>query len=207
MLQMGLHNQNTRFPKVILFLLSMAPFFVILGLMTMDIPICWDKDAHFIGWDNLWRNTRMGIVIILISMAVEYAIFYLFKHVCNSESGEQSEKVVWLKDRNYELVSFVTSVFLPLIGFQYNQLNHWIVTILIVILIGYIFCSSDCYFTNPTLAIFGYRLYDVQLDNQTGREGSIRNITVISKSKLKKNDIVRCYKLSENVNFARNVKR
>lgn len=194
---------KSKFPRVLLFILSMAPFFVILGLMSMNIPICLDGDAEFIGWIQLWKNTRVGLCIIAVSIVVELIIYWLFHCVCTKESGEDSEQVVEIKNRNFELVSFVTSIFLPLISFQYDQLSHWIVTALIVFIIGYIFCTSNGYYTNPTLALFHYRLYDVKLDNlRQGRQNSKRDITILAKCELHKDDRIRCVRLTDEISYA-----
>ena len=194
---------SQKFPKPMLFVLSMAPFFFIWGLMAMDIPVSWDKDARFIGWAALWQNTRVGLLIIAVSLVIEMIIFCLFNRVCKNGQGDQSERIVEIENRNFDLISFATSMFLPLISFQYNQLSHWIVTVAIIILIGYIFCTSDGYYTNPTLALFGFKLYAVKLNNQRIGEGnSSRTIIIISKSDLHIGDSIRCYKLSDKVSFA-----
>lgn len=189
----------SKFPKILLFILSMAPFFVILGLMCMDIPVTFEKDAEFIGWSQLWENTKFGVYIILISIILEYAILKLFEKVCCDVSGEQTELVTKVENRNFELLSFVTSVFLPLISFQYDQLSHWLVTLLIIILIGHIFCISDGYFTNPTLAIFHFRLYEVELDNMNRNS---RKMIILCKSSIAIGDKIRCVALTDKVSYA-----
>ena len=194
---------KSKFPKLLLFILSMAPFFIILGLMTMDIPISFSGDAEFIGWDALWQNTRVGVFIIVLSVIGELLVLLLFSRVCGKVAGEQAERVEKISNKNFELISFVTSIFLPLISFQYDQLSHWVVTLLIVIIIGYIFCTSDGYFTNPTLALFGYRLYNVNLSNQNKVNPQTRDLTILSKTLLQEGDNVRCYKLTDKVSLAR----
>lgn len=189
----------TAFPKILLFILSMAPFFVILGLMCMDIPVTFEKDAKFIGWSKLWDNTKIGVVIILISIIIELIILLLFNKACNAVSGEQTELVIKVENRNFELLSFVTSVFLPLISFQYDQLSHWVVTVIIIFLIGHIFCISDGYFTNPTLALFRFRLYEVELNNMNGNS---RKIIVLCKSSIAVEDKIRCVALTDKVSYA-----
>lgn len=171
----------------------------------MNIPICFERDAEFIGWATLWKNTWFGWTIITVSILLECGIYRLFQSVCERESGDSSEKVVEITDRNFELVSFVTSIFLPLISFQYDQLSHWIVTILIVCLIGYIYCKSNGYYTNPTLALFGYHLYDVTLDNMKEDDAhhSQREVTLLVQSSLQKGDHVRCVNLSNEVSYAK----
>ena len=198
-----MNTDNNKFPKVLLFLLSMAPFFIILGLMTMDIPITLDKDAEFIGWRQLWINTRLGWGIIGISIIFELCILGLFMLVCNKEAGEETELIDTIEDKNFELLAFVTSIFLPLISFKYDQLSHWMVILLIVVLIGYIFCHFDGFYTNPTLALFHYRLYSVTLSNQRqGSSQASRPLVVITRNKLKKGDRIRCVKLTDIVSYA-----
>lgn len=194
---------KSKFPKLLLFILSMAPFFIILGLMTMDVPISFARDAKFIGWADLWQNTRIGLYIIAVSILVELLILFLFSNVCSNVAGEQTEKIEYIENRNFELISFVTSIFLPLISFQYDQLSHWIVTLVIIVIIGYIFCNSDSYYTNPTLALFGYRLYTVGLNNLCETNKQIRRITILSKTPLTVGDPVRCYMLTDKISFAK----
>lgn len=196
---------KAKFPRILLFFLSMAPFFVILGLMSMNIPICFEKDAEFICWDEFWNNTWLGWIIIAVSVVFELVIYMFFQSVCKRESGDSAEIVIGIKDRNFELVSFVTSIFLPLISFKYDQLSHWIVTLLIVCLIGYIYCKSNGYYTNPTLALFGYRLYDVSLDNMKEDDAHHikRNVTILVQSRLHEGDHVRCNDLSNEVSYAK----
>lgn len=194
---------KSKFPKLLLFILSMAPFFIILGLMTMDVPISFARDAKFIGWADLWQNTRIGLYIIAVSILVELLILFLFSKVCSNVAGEQTEKIEYIENRNFELISFVTSIFLPLISFQYDQLSHWIVTLVIIIIIGYIFCNSDSYYTNPTLALFGYRLYTVDLNNLCETNKQIRKITILSKTPLTVGNPVRCYMLTDKISFAK----
>lgn len=195
-------KNESKFPRVLLFILSMAPFFVILGLMTMDIPLSFGENAEFIGWWQLWQNTRVGVSIVIVSVIVECCIFILFKSACEREAPEESEIVEVVTDKNFELISLVTSIFLPLISFQYSQLSHWLVTFLIVIFVGYIFCNSNGFYTNPTLALFNYHLYDVTLVTQ--RSGSVkqsRHIIVLSRGILKHGYRVRCVKLDESVSY------
>ena len=194
-----------KFPKLLLFILSMAPFFIILGLMTMNIPISFDSEAHFIGWKAVWQNTRFGCVIIVISVIFELIIYLLFNRVCKRGSCEQTECIETIANKNFELVSFVTSIFLPLISFQYDQLNHWVVTLFVILMIGYIYCKSDGYFTNPTLAIFGYRLYDVKLNNMNEGNRHSRCLIILSKSDLNEGDTIRCYKLTDRVSYAKKI--
>ena len=165
----------------------------------MDIPVTFEKGAKFIGWSELWENTKIGVAIIIFSTIIELVILLLFNNVCNSVSGEQTELVTKVENRNFELLSFVTSVFLPLISFQYDQLSHWVVTVIIIVLIGHIFCISDGYFTNPTLALFCFRLYEVELNNMNGNS---RKIIVLCKSKIAVEDKVRCVALTDKVSYA-----
>lgn len=118
-------------------------------------------------------------------------------------SGEQSERICKVKNKNFELISFVTSIFLPLISFRYDQLSHWIVMVIVLLIVCYIFCTSDGYFTNPTLALFGYSLYEVDLNNMNEGNQNTRNLIILSRSVLRVNDTVRCYELTDRVSYAK----
>ena len=75
--------------------------------------------------------------------------------------------------------------------------------LIVLLIICYIFCISDGYFTNPTLALFGYRLYEVDLDNMSEGNKKTRKLIILSKSVLSEGDTVRCYKLTDRVSYAK----
>jgi hypothetical protein len=59
----------------------------------------------------------------------------------------------------------------------------------------------DFYLGNPTLALMGYRLYKISID----AEGLPHDLTVISKDKLKRNDLIEWISMDNNTWYVRRV--
>ena len=178
----------------------MSLFFVIVGLLCMDLPICFD--GEFIGIAQLWKNTRVGIIIIVATVILEGAVYGYLKNMCDHTSHELTVEVVKLDEQNYDTLAFIASFMIPLVSFQLHQLSHWIVLVLLVVVVGVIFCNSKGYYTNPTLAILGFHLYDLTIKTQqVGKEGSQQSLIVVSRQRLKEGSKFRYVKITEEVGY------
>lgn len=186
--------------KVALYILSMTLFFVIVGLLCMDLPIC--LDGEFIGLNQLWKNTRIGLVIIAATAVLEWAVYRYLKNLCDHTSKELTVKVVTSVEQNYDTLAFIASFMIPLVSFQLHQLSHWIVLVLLVVVIGGIFCNSKGYYTNPTLALFGFHLYDLTIKTQqVGKEDNQQSLIVVSRKRLEEGSEFRYVKITEEVGY------
>lgn len=188
--------------KVALYILSMSLFFVIIGLLCMDIPICLDGKGEFIGFRQLWINTRVGLLIIAVAVLVECVVYYYLKNCWNHSPKELSVEVVTIEELNYDTLTFIASFMIPLVSFQMNQLGHWVVLALLVVVIGAIFCNSKGYYTNPTLAILGFRLYSLTVKTQqVDKKQNTKRLVVISQQKLEKGCKFRYAKLADEIGY------
>ena len=68
-----------------------------------------------------------------------------------------------VSSKNSDYVAFVSTCILPLLAFYPSQYNQLALMVAIVIALGFVFIKNDMYYANPTLAIFGYRLYEANL--------------------------------------------
>lgn len=73
-------------------------------------------------------------------------------------------------------------------GFSFDDIQKNIAYLLLVIIIGLIFIKTDKYYANPTLALFGYKLYRVNV-SYTGCV-EVKNVIAISTDILAVNDKV-----------------
>jgi len=173
--------------KVALYTLSMMMFFIIIGFFCMDIPF--EIGGEFIGFSQLWDGCKFGVLIIIITLIIE-GLVYLFLIISwKSNHPELSVEIVEIENQNYNTLTFIASYFIPLVSFNYLKLNHWIVLLFLLIIIGFIFCKSDGYYNNPTLALFGFRLYKTTIKTQKiEKNNSEESLIVISHKKLSKGD-------------------
>jgi len=73
-------------------------------------------------------------------------------------------------------------------GFSFDDLQKNIAYFLLVIIIGLIFIKTDKYYANPTLSLFGYKLYKVDISYPGSSE--VKNLIAISTDDLKVDDQV-----------------
>lgn len=73
-------------------------------------------------------------------------------------------------------------------GFSFEDTQKNIAYLLLIIVIGLVFIKTDKYYANPTLALFGYKLYKVDISYPGSCE--VKNIIAISTDILKVDDYV-----------------
>ena len=184
--------------RVALYILSMAFLFVIVGFLCMDIPF--EIGGEFIGIPQLWDNCKLGVCIIIISLLLEFAVYSFLKESWRKNSPELSVTVLYKENLNYNILNFIASYFVPLVSFNYIKLNHWIVLFFLLVIIGIIFCKSNGFYNNPTLALLGFRLYKTQIETQkVEKKGKNESLTVICHRKLYDGDNIQYVMLSDGV--------
>lgn len=178
----------------------MAFLFVIVGFLCMDIPF--EIGGDFIGMRQLWDKCKFGVYIIIISILLEYLVYSFLERSWKMNSQELSVKIIHKENLNYNILNFVTSYFVPLVSFNYVKLNHWIVLFLLLVIIGIIFCKSNGFYNNPTLALLGFRLYQTQVETQRiEKKEKVESLIVICNRELSEKDKIQYVMLSDGVGF------
>ena len=70
-----------------------------------------------------------------------------------------------------------------------------LILFILLVIIGCIYIKTNIFHTNPTLALLGYNIYKVSTENR-------KNIIIISKITLTKEDKIRVKLLSDNIYIA-----
>ena len=76
-------------------------------------------------------------------------------------------------------MTFLSTYVLPLITFNLNDVHSFVVLVFLLIMIGAIYIKSHLYYLNPTLLLFGYKIYKAKESN--------KNVVLISKSSIETN--------------------
>jgi hypothetical protein len=82
----------------------------------------------------------------------------------------------------------------PFAGLKLGTWNEMVATALLFGMIGFIYTRTNLIYANPTLALFGYYLYRVTLDNGDQK-------TVISKGKVRENGFYAYKAFNEEIYF------
>ena len=171
--------------KIGFYLLSMIFFFIIVMILGTNIPICFNEGAKFIGFKECITNIGIMIPVVCL-LFITYTIFFLLmlKHKIKKDPLGPV-RIDKIENVNSEIMAFIGTYFIPLMSFDFT--NHWtylLVFVLLFVLIGIIYIKSDIYYINPTLLIFGFRIYKISgiFENKTFER------TVIIHGLLKVND-------------------
>ncbi len=110
--------------------------------------------------------------------------------------------VVECQSENYEHLTFLATYIIPFFGFSFTETGRLLAYGVLLIVIGAIFIKTDRYYANPTLALFGYKLYRITMSDANARYESV---IVITKSTLSANQSVNYKLLSNNVYYVRKI--
>lgn len=189
--------------RIAFFILSMSLFFIVIGVLCMDIPMYFGSDWEFIPLNQFVENTWFGFLIIAVSLLIEYCTYKYLEVGWNHTAPELSVEIIEKDELNYDLLMFIASFFLPLVSFQLDKASHWIVLGILFFCIGKIFCTSKGFYNNPTLALLGFHFYKLKVKTKAvDKPKSEIDLIIICKEELKETKQVKYVKLSEGIGYA-----
>ena len=144
-----------------------------------------------------WSSASLLIAGLLYFAYMEY--------IRKPSSFNQSIEIVSFESLSYENLSFLASYFVPLVSFNLLYLSHTIVMIFLVISIGIIFIQSGKYYTNPTLALFGYRVYHIKGYTKAFEKDKRKEVsyTIITRGTLEDVKWLRTLKIEEGFYYSK----
>lgn|SRR5574340_473395 len=184
--------------KYELYVLSLWLLFLLIIIVTIDIPVCFDRQCAFIGLAELGKlNVVPAIALIFVLIGVLYYFRFDYK-IAGSKSIPVTISSV--EDINYEHLTFLTTYIIPLICFNLTSTRYLIALGLLLIVIGVIYVKTDKFYANPTLAILGFRLYSAVV---TRRTGQTVKVVLISKDRLQDGSQIQFLELDNRVYYAK----
>lgn len=184
--------------KIGLFFLSLWLLFLLIIIITAEIPFCLGEKCEFVGWTYLIILNIIPLFCI-IALVIGFISFFDFRFQMKG-TPELSVKITEIENIDYEHLTFLTTYILPLVCFQFENLRYILTFIIILFVIGLIYIRTDLFYANPTLAILGFRIYKISGEF---RKGEIRTEKIlITKNKLQLNDRIKYFKLDERIYYA-----
>ena len=202
---MSRHIENIHiWDKVGLYITSLWLLFLLLIILTIDIPITFSKNYTFIGFDEiLIRNIIPVVSFIFLLIGIIY--YFLFDYRFKGTAPLQI-KIEEIKNVNYEHITFLTTYIIPLLSFDISEPRYLVLLFLLLIIIGAIYIKTNLFYANPTLALLGYHIYKITGSrNIEINKDQYINIIVITKIKMSSNDEIQLSFLSDNIYFGRKV--
>lgn len=182
--------------KIKLYIISLGFLFILLFIN--KIPYCFIGECNFVGFYKLFTEHVVAtFCLVFITLGTYFYWRFNYKFVKGATTLPKTIKRV--EDLNFETLSFFITYVIPLmcfdLDFNLDAGRNFLMLILVLILIGWIYVKTNIFYTNPTLAILGYRIY--KIDTET-----TQNIVVIVKEKLKEGDNIYTKLIDENIYFA-----
>jgi hypothetical protein len=189
---------NKTIEKFELYILSLWFLFLLIIVVTIDIPVCFKDECKFIGFVELMaRNVVPMVATLFVILGVLYYLRFDYK-IAGSKSIPIT--IVSAEDINYEHLTFLATYIIPLICFNLTSARYLIALGLLLIVIGAIYVKTDKFYANPTLAILGFRLYSAVVRKRTGDEVKV---VLITKDRLQNGGQIQFLELDDRVYFAK----
>lgn len=129
--------------------------FLLIIIVTVDIPFCYGGDCRFIGFSSLLKRNIISVIAFVFYFSVRCIIFVLI--IVSREVKSIAARVVKIEDVNYEHLTFLTTYIIPLICFNLTSVRYLLALGVLLFIIGVIYIKTDKFYANPTLAVLGFR--------------------------------------------------
>lgn len=177
---------NKKFFKVIMFISSYVPLYIVLILKEiLQKYLKLKADVIQFKLSNIYISEFDDIVIIILSIISFLSILVLIVTVKKSLKTTQEEyRVISIENKtaNYYF-SYVGLYFLPCVGMTIGNIVDCFILLAIMIIIGFVYVSNDLIYINPVLILFGYRVYAITINKVNASKNIEINKIAITKCK------------------------
>lgn len=187
-------SANMRQPiKIGMYLLSLWLLFVLIFVNKVSIDIC--LDCRFANRQELIEIAKANVLpmicvgLLLISIACYFRFRYL---IAGAQDGPMV--IESIEDKNAEHLVFLATYVVPLVGFGLDNVRQMINLGITLCLLGALYVRTNLFYANPTLALLGFRIFNVTL-----KDGPA---VLIANTGLEKGDAVNLLTLDRNIYFA-----
>jgi hypothetical protein len=168
-------NSSRTAEKIELYILSLWLLFLLIIVVTIDVPTCFGPECTFVGLKALaLRNVVPIIAVLPLGLGGLYYLRFNYK-IAGGKSIPVDVSSV--EDISYEHLTFLTTYIIPFVGFNLASARYLITLSLLLLVIGAIYIKTDKFYANPTLAVLGFRLYSANVTRRTGQKAKVTLIT------------------------------
>jgi hypothetical protein len=188
----GFNKQKFEF-----YILSLFLLFAILFII--KVPYSFEPSSKFIGFQTLFSD-HFIIIICVIGMFAGLVYFWKFKNNYESGTTMTAMQVTEVTNINFESVTFLATYIVPLACVDLDKERSCLMLVTILVLIGWIYIKTNLFYTNPTLAIWGYHIYKISASNSVENK---KDIIVIARKKILNHAHLRFKEIDDDIFLAR----
>ena len=182
--------------KILLYILSLWLLFISLIIMSYDVNII-DiikssiKNNSFLFFINSLKTKNIVFIISVFFVLSGIAIYYIF--IYSIKGGwSNSVKVTNVSNENHEHLEFLATYVMPLVFTDVNSKRTVLNLFLMIFAIGAIYIKTNKFYSNPSLAILGFKIYKGTV-NDRGEE----NMVIISRKEIQNDSIIQYIKIDQ----------
>lgn len=188
--------------KILLYILSLWLLFFSLFIMSWDMDFI-NKTTSYLFTDreitlNLICKLKTRNYVFLLSVVLMLVGFLGVAYFYMKTSAGWLGPVIAnnVTNENHEHLEFLTTYVMPLVFTDVNSKRTAINLLVMIVAIGAIYIRTNKFYSNPSLAIIGFKIYKAKLKNQGDKEyilicrGNITDDTAMKYIKLDVNTLL-----------------
>jgi hypothetical protein len=199
---------RNNFLKAVLYILSLWLLFFSLSIMSYDrefISKILDIDFS-LSWNALktfdlsfMKSANYVFVLsVFFMMAGVLSLLLLYMGFLAGWSATYALEDVC--DENHEHLAFLTTYIMPLVFTDVDKKRTAINLAVMIIAIGIIYVKANKFYSNPSLAVLGYRIYKAQIKFQSNK-----TFVLVCHGRLKNDSKIQYIKLDEDTLLVREI--
>jgi hypothetical protein len=115
----------------------------------------------------LFFQTQFVIAMACGAIAVlSVVVMYLYLRLARQLAGVPT-RIVEAHSRDEEVMSYIVTYILPFIAVAFGQWQQQVALLVFFLLVAFLYIKLNLIHINPTLLLFGYRVYEATLDDGT----------------------------------------
>lgn len=183
---------NTLLMQIGLYIMSLWALYIFIIILKIDY-------SSFNSFEEFFSVNIISLICVIL-IIISIIIYYIFDFEL-SGTHDNVKTIEKCEDVSFEVLSFLSTIIIPLLFIEVDDARGIILLFSILFIIGIISMKTDYIYYNPTLALFGYRLYNVQIN----QNGELKTFLLLSNNKLENNSNICLYKINPNVYFGRSL--
>ncbi len=172
-------------------------FFVLLIVVTINIPICICSDYEWIDFLRLINIGNLVALVSFICLLLGALFYYQFMHELKRDLN-LPVRIERVENINYEYFALLITI-ISLVAFDFTTIRGVILLIILLVILCAIFIKTELFYSNPSFALLGFHIYKADTNNE-----KLKNKIFITKDKVRVGDKVKYFQISEKVFFTKN---
>ncbi|UBU95204.1 anti-phage protein KwaA [Edwardsiella tarda] len=188
--------------KTVLYILSLWLLFLSLLIMSYDkvlIKNSWDYifSENFSFPTSSLRVRNIVFIVSLVFISIGTIILIILANSFGS-GWSVACTVSDISNENHEHLEFLTTYIMPLVFTDVDSKRTVLNLGLMIFVIGAIYVKTNRFYSNPSLAILGFRIYKANVHDR-----GVKKCTVICRSVLKSTDKIKYIKIDDETYLAK----